>query len=220
MALPLKVGSRVIGVLDVQSQERGAFTEEDVVILQTMADQLAVAIENARLFQEVQDSLRQVEALYGQYSQQSWQKIIETNRISGYRYEPGGSAPLVDWDQQEGEPAQADNPLGIKIPLRVRGHQIGVLEVLPNPDHWTDDNLIFLAEVSERLSQALESARLYQESQLRAASEQLVSGITGRMRATLDVDNVLQTAAREIRQALNLQEVEIRLGLGNGTSAE
>ncbi len=59
MALPLKVRGRVIGVLDVQSTQESAFSEEDVRILQTLADQLAAAIANARLFQEVRaDAMR------------------------------------------------------------------------------------------------------------------------------------------------------------------
>ena len=66
--------------------------------------------------------------------------------------------------------------------------------------------------VTCRISQALESARLYQESQVRAASEELVGSITSHMRATLDIDTVLQTAVREIRQALNLEEVSVQLG--------
>lgn len=52
MALPLRVGERVIGALDVQSAEPNAFDEADIVVLQTMADQLAVAIENARLLED------------------------------------------------------------------------------------------------------------------------------------------------------------------------
>lgn len=51
LALPLRVGERVIGALDVQSTEANAFDENDVIVLQTMADQVAIALENARLLQ-------------------------------------------------------------------------------------------------------------------------------------------------------------------------
>ncbi len=52
MALPLIVGNELIGALTVQSEEVAAFTEDDIVVLQGMADQLAIAIKNARLHQE------------------------------------------------------------------------------------------------------------------------------------------------------------------------
>ncbi len=53
LALPLKVGDRVIGALDVQSEHPEAFDDEDVAIFQVMADQLAVAIERTRLFEQM-----------------------------------------------------------------------------------------------------------------------------------------------------------------------
>ncbi len=57
LALPIAVEGRVIGVLDVQSERVGAFTDLDVVTQQAVADQLAVAIENARLYGELQGEL-------------------------------------------------------------------------------------------------------------------------------------------------------------------
>ncbi|MBN1877530.1 MAG: GAF domain-containing protein [Anaerolineae bacterium] len=59
-ALPLKVRGRVIGVLDVRSTEAEAFTEEEVAILQTLADQVAVALDNARLFEQINRHSRQL----------------------------------------------------------------------------------------------------------------------------------------------------------------
>ncbi len=63
MALPLKTGGLVIGALDVQSKQPAAFDEGDVNILQTMADQLAVAIANARLFEATRRQLEEMAAL-------------------------------------------------------------------------------------------------------------------------------------------------------------
>jgi two-component system sensor histidine kinase/response regulator len=63
MALPLKVGVQVLGVLYVQSTQETAFSEEDVAVLQTLADQLAIAIENARLYQEIRREKQYFESL-------------------------------------------------------------------------------------------------------------------------------------------------------------
>ncbi len=59
MALPLAIAGRVIGALTVQSTEEAAFSEEDISSLQAMADQLAVAINNARLHQQNEQLIRQ-----------------------------------------------------------------------------------------------------------------------------------------------------------------
>lgn len=64
MALPLVSREEVIGVLDVQSTRSAIFTEEDVATLQTMADQLANAIENARLYAAEQQRRQEAETLY------------------------------------------------------------------------------------------------------------------------------------------------------------
>jgi K+-sensing histidine kinase KdpD/DNA-binding response OmpR family regulator len=72
VALPLRVGERVIGVLDVQSKRESAFGDEDTVVLQTLADQIAVGIQNARLFQETQRALDEVQALQRYYVAQEW----------------------------------------------------------------------------------------------------------------------------------------------------
>jgi hypothetical protein len=58
----------------------------------------------------------------------------------------------------------------------------------------------------------MESARLFEETRLRARSERLLSDITTRVRETMDMDTVLQTAVRELRRTLDLSEAEIRLG--------
>jgi len=50
LVIPLRIGGRVLGTLDVQSAQMNAFSEEDVRIMQSMGDQVAVAIENARLY--------------------------------------------------------------------------------------------------------------------------------------------------------------------------
>jgi len=63
LSVPLRVGGEVVGVLDVQSPQLNAFGENDVMVMETLADQVAVAIENARLFEEVQQRVAELDAL-------------------------------------------------------------------------------------------------------------------------------------------------------------
>ncbi len=88
MAVPMIVGDRVLGVLDVQSNRVGRFTEEDVSIKTTLARQVATALENARLFEEIQrtaDRLREVDQLKSEFlANMSHELRTPLNSIIGY----------------------------------------------------------------------------------------------------------------------------------------
>src|SRR4030095_5018352 len=89
MALPLKVENRIIGVLDVQSAQPEAFNEDDVAIMQVMADQLATAIERTRLLQEVERNLIELESAYGRFTRDNWKKLTDGTATGslGYRFD-------------------------------------------------------------------------------------------------------------------------------------
>lgn len=224
MALPLLVGSRVIGVIDVQSTESAAFSDEDVDVMHTLADQVAVAIENARLFSETRRALSEAETIYNRFVAREWERIALEREKVGYRATPGGIRPLkesLDFPEvqaalRSGKPVtgSAEQPT-LAVPLRVRGETIGILHIKsPNArKDWRPDELEAVQRVAERAALALESARLLAETEKRAQREQVIGKVGARIRQTLDLDTVLKTAAEELRQALNLQAAEVRLGL-------
>ena len=159
MALPLKVGEQIIGVLDVQSVEPSEFTDEDVAVLQTMADQIALAIENARLLEEVQDRLREVEALSREYARREWEQMVSERPGWGYVYD-GVEVRLRE---------QASSPEGVSpgltIPLQLAtGETIGrvALAIADRPP--TEEDVALAQAVAEQAALALESARLFQET--------------------------------------------------------
>ena len=89
--IPLLSGDRLIGALDVQSTTPGAFSDEAVQILQTLADQLSVTIENAESFQRTQASLAEVSALYEQVTGQGLRGLLGgQTRENVYDLVPGG----------------------------------------------------------------------------------------------------------------------------------
>jgi GAF domain-containing protein len=213
MALPLMVRGRVIGVLDVQSTEPRAFPKDDVAILRTLADQIALAIENARLLEETQDRLQEISVLLGSSSREGWKQQATEQPGWGFTYDGVEVVPRDATAAVESEPQ-------IAVPLQVHGESIGRLD-LALGDRLSSDEEVSLAQaVAEQMSLALESARLYQETQRRAARERLTGEITARMRETLDVETVLETAAHEIGQALGLAALEVRLGLGREASGK
>ena len=222
-ALPLRARGEVIGALDVQSTELGAFAEEDVAALQTLADQVAVAISNARLFQQVQESLVAERRAYGELSLEGWRELIYAQPTLEQRYDPLGLLPADGrWRPEmrqavrEGQPVVGRDGVAatMAIPLKVRERVIGVLDARKpaGGGDWTPEEAELLQTLVEQLGIALDGARLYQDMQRRAFEDRLVGEITARMRQTLDADAVLQTAIREIGQALGVASVEIRLG--------
>lgn len=220
LALPLRVRGEIIGALDVQSIERAGFSDEDVAVLQILADQVAMAISNARLFQQAQESLEAERRAYGQASREAWAEIFQVRPGIGYRYDLKGVTPLVSSNiGSAGAPVSKDGGedesklARLSLPVRVRGHVIGKIDARKpeGAGEWTAEETALMEALTEQLNIALESARLHQDTQRRAARERLISEVTGRMRQTLDVETVLKTAVDEIYQALDLSELVIRM---------
>ncbi len=206
MVLALQVHGRIIGVLDAHSTEPEAFSEEDAAVLQTMADQVALTIENARLLGEAEERLLEIDVLMGRQSREGWGRMAAERPGWGYVYDGVEVVP-----REEARAAKTKPQL--IVPLQVRGEHIGNLNLALGDRSPTPDDEALAQAIADQASQALESARLYQDTQRRAARERLTGQVTARMRETLDIDTVLQTAIREIGQALNITEVEVQMGI-------
>jgi GAF domain-containing protein len=224
-ALPLRARGQIIGALDVQSDQPQAFEQEDIVALQTLADQVALAISNAQLFQQAQASLEAERRAYGQLSGEAWKEMLRVNPNVGYLYNQGALARLENRPAgPHGAPGQVKNGNGdappqmqelpeLKLQVQARGNVIGTISAHKpgQAGTWTPEEIALLETLTEQLGSALESARLYQDTQRRATREKLIGEITARMRETLDVEAVLKTAVGEMRQALGLEKVLVRL---------
>ncbi len=216
MALPLRVRGEIIGALDVQSTEPEAFSDEDVAVLQTLADQVAMAINNARLFQQAQKSLEAQRRAYGVQSREAWTDMLRSQLAQGYYCDASGVMPVAERSGAHGDDGRGggEGLPTLDIPVTVHGgHVIGTISARKPGDagEWTAEETSLLETLTDQLNVALESARLYQNTQRRAVREQLIGDIVTHVRETLDMETMLKTAAQEVRQALNLPEVTIRL---------
>ncbi len=221
-ALPLRTRGKVIGALTVQSDRPGVFDEAAIAVLQIMADQVANAIENARLFVESQTALETARQAYGDLSRHGWADMLRAGRELGYRFAGSGITRVEgEWKPEMLEAVQAGQSVigndtaqpTLAIPLKVRDQIVGVLDLQrATPDRpWTDDDQALLETLTEQLGVALESARLYQDTQQRALRERMIGEVTSRIRETLNMQTMLRTAAEQMRQALDLDDLVVRL---------
>jgi GAF domain-containing protein len=224
-ALPLRSRGQVIGALTVHSDTPGIFDDTLTSVLQSMADQVAVALDNARLLAESQEALTAERRAYGQASRDMWAQMMSAGLTPGFGYVGQQVVPIGDEQTPQMEAAlhheksvvvAAQTGSALALPIKVRGQTIGVVDMQKKTpgSEWTAEEVTLVEALTEQLSVALESARLYQDTQQRATREQLSAQITARMRETLDMDTVLKTAVFEIGQTLGLAEVEVRMGTG------
>jgi GAF domain-containing protein/HAMP domain-containing protein len=225
MALPLKIRERIIGVLDVQSEKPGAFTENDANTLSILADQIAIALENARLFAQTQQALSEAQALYRQNLQEGWKTFSLEKEFVGYQQSLTSGKKLTQIVETD-EIRQAVNrgeilifhadgvtqEASIVVPIKLRGQIIGTMNIKAPAKNrqWSNDEVNLAETISERLSIALENARLIQESQRQAIKEQTISEVTGKIGASINLKSVLQTAVEELGRAMPGSEVVIQ----------
>ena len=227
MAIPMRMGSEIMGALDVQSTQPNAFTADDTRMFQTIADQLAIAIDKARLVQKLQASIEEMEKSYRQTTRQGWQSYVRASRRHySFRYNQQAleagvlETPEVHEARQQNQlvvktiPAEQpdQNPVSvIAVPIKLRQEVIGVLDIRVQAETVSKELLELLEVTSNRLALALENARLVETVQIRVDRERLVSEISNRVRASTDVDGILRTTAAELGRRLGVSEVVVQL---------
>ncbi|MBE0688566.1 MAG: GAF domain-containing protein, partial [Anaerolineae bacterium] len=157
MALPLTIGSRTIGALDIQSETPDAFREDEVQIFQLLADQLAIAIQNARLLIETEARVEQIDRLNQQFIRNAWQKTLETGEIGeSYSYDL----------MQVTRGTSTETGESLRVPLTIRGVVIGELEAVADENRGlTEGDEAFMRAIADRVGLAIENARLLGETQ-------------------------------------------------------
>ncbi len=214
LALPLRARGEVIGVLDVQHTVLDAFTDEDVYVLQALADQISVAISSIRLLRRAEESIAAERRAYGRVAREAWRELLRARPDLAFASDESGVVPFTDWEPQMKTAVQTGQAVGagddLAIPIRVRDQVIGVIDGRKSDGTpWKPHEIDLLQTLTEQLSTALEGAQLYEDTQRRAAREQLAREITAEMRRSLDVTTVLQTALHQLRTSLGLTEAEV-----------
>ena len=210
MALPLLARNRLVGVLDIQSKEHNAFSNEDISTLQIMADQIALTIENARLLNESRSAIDELQTITTENISGTWRERLAQTR-KGYVYSSVGvSAISANSEDNKTSNIQMEGH-NIKVPVALRGQRIGQLSLTRkiNESPWTESEQEMADKIAIQIALAIENARLLEESQRRAQREQTVNDLSSRFSRSLDVDTLLQNAVRELHRIPQVSEVSV-----------
>lgn len=220
MALPLRSGQRIIGALDLQSTEPDAFSEQDVELFQGMADQIAIVIQNATLFEESNARLQEIERLNRSLTETVWREAEyqhgETELTAASGHISTGEEKWSDLQReairtrQVAERVEGDQ-VTFAVPIVLRDQALGAVEWQIPQDRYTRDTRQTAIELTTRLGLTAENIRLFEQSHRAAQREHVVNQISSKLVGTTDIDQILQTAVRELGLALHLPRTTIQL---------
>ena len=196
IALPLMVGDRVLGALNVQSTRQADFGPQVIETMKNMAGQVAIALENARLFQEAQEVIRELRTVHQQYLVDGWSGFSGDNEKMEYRI----------GDQED------DNARKLEVPISLRDQILGQIR-LESEKEWTPDQQSLVDAIATQAAIALENARLVSESRQLALRERMVAEINSKIWASATIDGVLQTTIKELGRRLNASSATIELSI-------
>lgn len=238
-ALPLKVGNRIIGILNVENNRANTFNHDNISVLRTLADQLAVAIENARLLEELRNSLKESRSLYKNYTRETWSRATRGRKIPGYQFDlsqinsfntdlpdeirtrllEGHVIPLQGRQSGQSEAIPSTNQTipgdgsVLLAPLIMYNQLIGVLGVENNdPEHaWSSEEIALIEAVSNQVSLTLDNARLVEETQLRSEQIRLLQEITAAAASHIKLNELLEVVIQRLLTGFNLYKCSVAL---------
>jgi GAF domain-containing protein/HAMP domain-containing protein len=197
IALPLMVGDRVLGALNVQSTKESDFGPQLIETMQNMAGQVAIALENARLFQEAQHNIREMSTIQQQYLLEGW---------SGFTAQKEAELEYQVGDESD------EKSKKIEVSISLRDQVLGQIS-LESTEDWTPEQESLANAVATQAAIALENARLVSESRKIAVYERMLAEINSRIWSSATIDGVLQTAVKELGRRLSASQVTIELNL-------
>jgi GAF domain-containing protein len=212
LAAPLIVGSRLLGVLDIQSIQPNSFSEDDIRAIQAIADELALAVDNARLLKETQQQLERYQSSYRDLARQSWRRITRsgfksTIRVGGRMDEEGLSEDefrTLEQAAQKMGTVLSEDEQEISIPVRMRGEHIATIGArkIGETERWSKDEIALLEAVSGQVALALESARQYTEEHRRVSELEVVNRVSQAVSQHLRLDSLYRVVHAQINQVL------------------
>lgn len=199
LAIPINSSSEILGALSIQSDCANAFDENDVLLLQSVTDSLAVALENANSFNKTQKALEDIRILNKAFVQQAWGE--EINQTGELKY---------DYENPQIESSQEQTSV-VKIPLVLRDEVIGYFNLEVEGNEIQAEQQEFLQTISAQTTSALENARLIEETQRAASQEQKLNELSTQFSRAFTIEEILKTAVEEFGRLPSVFEASISL---------
>ncbi len=189
-ALPLVARGEVLGAMTVQSQTPYAFDDETMQIFQMLADRLAIALANARLFRQLQQVLQRLEGLQRQLTEEAWSEAF----------------PEGEMEIQMGEPVEEGNRL--HLPLLLHGALVGEVE-LERDRPWNEDERRLIQSALQHYLSAFQTTLLFRQSRAYIRMEEIRRGFVERVGGHMDVESLLDEALAYLGRIFHTQEVRL-----------
>ena len=237
MALPLKIEDRVIGALDIQSVVSNAFTEDDINLFATLADQVSIAINTNQLLSNTEKALAEAQSLHRQYLEQEWTRRSTEEDLANYKYTAQGLQPTEEALPEIRMVLDSNRPVTrsyapedkdtepysvLAVPILLRGQAIGVIHLRQNGEQefvWSENELITVQNVADQVAQTLESARLFEQTIRRADRERRVLEITNKIRSSNEPQRMLEVTLEELKKHLGASQTQIVINVPGITSS-
>jgi GAF domain-containing protein len=163
LSMPLMVGERVVGVLDLQSRHPGALSSENLSVYEALAGQLAIALDNAALFAQTERARHEVEEQSRRLTQSGWQEFLnalERSERIGYVYDENTLMPFNEPFPQ----TQSENT--VKSSIIITGAPVGTIQLeRPGDEPWQPEEVRLVTAVSEQASRQLDNLRLLAQAE-------------------------------------------------------
>ncbi|MDT8899153.1 GAF domain-containing protein [Thermanaerothrix sp. 4228-RoL] len=200
LALPILRRGQCLGAISIQSTQVRAFEEDDILVLQGIADSLGLALENHDLFQRIQQLREEVRTLARAHVTEEWGNFLKGHDVLEATYQ-SPSAP----------PTAGSSTHLAQFPLILRDQVIGTISLEMTQPELTSEEIAWLDAVAMQTATALENARLFQETQRQALLEQRLNEISSTLSRVETVDDILRVAVQALAQLPNVTETSIHL---------
>jgi GAF domain-containing protein len=199
--------NQVLGILDVQSMRANELTEDDQIMLEGLCGQIAIAIESTQLRQEMAENLQELERLYQAMSREGWEARFSRAGEISYLFNRTDVVPA----DAESLPSSGRRST-IAAPLSIRGETIGTIGVQEDPEQpLSKEERTLIEAASSEIAQALESARLFEETQAILTETQALYQLAGVISQEMDLQTIYDTVAESLTTRLGYSTAWIAL---------
>jgi GAF domain-containing protein len=221
MAAPVMVGERLIGVLDVQTTQPGAFGEADVRAIEAISSELAIAFENSRLLYEARAGVQEQAQRGGAHWTEPWRKLIDAEENTIVHFEPREGAPaggppssaVAEEAVRSGAPATSEDRKELAVPIQVRGEVVATIVARRTGpgEEWSSDDVAVVQTIASQAALALEGARQYAEEQRRLAELELVNRVSQAASQLVNLESLYRIVHSQIGLVLGDADLMVAL---------